>query len=51
MMDWYGKYIKNEHFDEIKELQELSGIQPDWEGELKPKVMDLYGRYIEVGFS
>ena len=49
MMDWYGRFIENGSFDKIKKLQELSGIELDWEGELKPKVMEEYGRYIKYG--
>ena len=39
--------LKNGYFADIKKLQELSGIEPDWQGELKPKVIEVYGRYIE----
>ena len=49
-MDWYGRCIENGYFADIKKLQELSGIEPDWEGELKPKVMEGYGRFIEKGY-
>ncbi len=35
--------------DNFITLQQMSGIEPDWQGELKPAVMERYGRILEYG--